>query len=76
MKSHNKNGNQIAHKKKGKYMLEVIVLIISIVISAAICKIINRNTIGTTSSYVKRFICVLFFVTLLLVMAANKIGLF
>lgn len=57
-------------------MLGIIIVIISIVITAAICKLINRNTIGTTSAYAKRFFCVWCVVILLLGAAAKKIGLF
>lgn len=35
-------------------MWAVIITILSIVIAVGICKVINRNTIGTTGAYIKR----------------------
>ena len=46
--------------------MKIIILILSIIVAAYICKIINRNTIGTTWAYVRRFIIVWVIVMILL----------
>lgn len=55
--------------------MAIIILILSIAITAAICKVINRNTFGTTDAYVRRFVIVWFVVALLLSTVAKSIGL-
>ena len=35
-------------------MYAVVIFVLSVVIAAKICKIINRNTIGTTGAYIIR----------------------
>ena len=47
--------------------MNIIIFILSLVIAAVICKIINQNTIGTTGAYVKRYIIV-WFITLAILM--------
>ena len=55
-------------------MIGIIIFIISIVITAFICKIINQNSIGTTYAYVRRFFLVWLIVIAILCMICGKIG--
>lgn len=50
-----------------------IILILSIVIAASICKVINQNTFGTTGAYVKRFFIVWLIVFFILMAIAGKL---
>lgn len=51
-----------------------IFIIVSLVITFAICKVINRNTIGTTFAYIKRFFIVWVFVVAILAVLWSKIS--
>lgn len=55
--------------------MAVIIVILSFIISYKICKVINRNTIGTTHAYLSRAIFVWAIVLGILAGIANKIGL-
>ena len=55
-------------------MIGVIIFIVSIIITAFICKIINQNSIGTTYAYIRRFFLVWLIVSAVLAMLSNKIG--
>ena len=48
--------------------MNMIIFIASFVIAAVICNVINKNTIGTTGAYVKRYI-VVWFITLMVLLA-------
>ncbi len=54
-------------------MLEVIMFILSIVITVKICKVINKNTIGTTKAYFKKGVMVWAIVFFVLVWIWGKI---
>ena len=59
----------ILYKKQGGYkFMNMIIFIASFVIAAVICNVINKNTIGTTGAYVKRYI-VVWFITLMVLLA-------
>ena len=53
----------------------VIIFIISIIITAKILNVINKNTFGTTGAYVRRAFLVWVIVFLILGAIANEIGL-
>lgn len=53
----------------------VIIFILSFIIAYKLCKIINRNTIGTFSAYLARGIFVWAIVLAILAIIANQIGL-
>lgn len=50
------------------------IIILSIVITIAICNKINRNTVGTTMAYIKRAFVVWILVIAALSMLANYLG--
>lgn len=54
-------------------MLEVIMFILSIIITVKICNVINQNTIGTTRAYFKRGFIVWIIVFWILVSIWGKI---
>lgn len=53
----------------------IVIVILSFIISYKICKVINQNTIGTTTAYLGRAIVVWVIVIAVLSVIANKIGL-
>lgn len=55
-------------------MLEAIVVIVAIFITAQICKVLFRNTIGTTTAYAARALAVFFVVIGVLVGICTKLG--
>jgi len=46
--------------------MEIVLFILSVIISGAICKVLNKNTIGTVGAYVKRYIVVWLITAILL----------
>lgn len=56
-------------------MIGIVVLILSVVITAFICSKINRNTVGTTFAYIRRFFLVWLIVVAILAVIVHKIGL-
>ncbi len=68
-----KNGG-IIHCKEGGGRMGIVILILSAIIAALICKIINRNTIGTTGAYAKRYFIVFVVVMFLLTSFADTLG--
>ena len=55
--------------------MAIVILILSVIISNKICKVINRNTIGTITAYLTRAIVVWAMVLGILSAIANGLGL-
>lgn len=60
--------------RRGREMLEAIVVIVAIFITAQICKVLFRNTIGTTTAYAARALAVFFVVIGVLAGICTKLG--
>ena len=55
--------------------MAIVIVILSFFIAYKICKVLNRNTIGTRTAYLGRAIFVWAIVLVILAGLANKIGL-
>ena len=53
----------------------IVIVILSFIIASKICKVINQNTIGTTTAYVVRVMVVWAIVIAILSVVADNIGL-
>ena len=53
-----------------------VILVVSLVLAAIICSVINRNTVGTTGAYVRRFFIVFIVVAfVLMIVFSGPLGL-
>ena len=52
-----------------------VIFILSLIIAGVICHLMNRNSIGTTYAYIKRFVIVWMIVIAVLAGISMKIGL-
>ena len=52
--------------------MAVVILVVSLVLAAIICSVINRNTVGTTGAYVRRFFIVFIVVAFVLTLLFSE----